>query len=284
MRYTILAFNAHPDDEAFLMAGTLARAAAAGHRVVLVTATDGDLGLTSSEFAQDLGVHRLDELRHSAAAIGAQRVEWLGYADSGMGPELFPDPPGRARFVTAPVEEAAQRLAALLREEQADVLIHYERNGGYGHRDHVHVHAVGARAAEIAGTPRVLEATIPRDLLCRALDLAARVYPFPTAFDREAFDRAFSARREITHRIGVLRQIGAKRASMRAHASQAVADDGDRTLGLLLRLPRPLFDLVLGREWFIDRARPAGAGIARDILDGLGAPLADREPVADREL
>lgn len=279
MRYTILAFNAHPDDEAFLMAGTLAKAAAAGHRVVLVTATDGDLGLTSSEFAGDegeLGRTRLDELRHSAAAIGAERVEWLGYADSGMGPELYDDPAGRTRFVRAPVEEAAERLAAILREEKADVMIGYDPNGGYGHRDHVHVHHVGARAAELAGTPTVLEATIPRDLLCRALDVAAKVYPFPAAFDREAFDRSFSARREITHRITVVPQVAAKRASMRAHASQAASDEGDRTLALLLKLPRPLYDLVLGREWYVDRSRPAGAGIARDILDGLGTPRAAR--------
>ena len=85
MSRTVLAFHAHPDDEALLTGGTLAKAAAAGHRVILVTATDGGLGLTSSAYPRErLGEIRLAELRASAAALGAARVEWLGYADSGL--------------------------------------------------------------------------------------------------------------------------------------------------------------------------------------------------------
>jgi LmbE family N-acetylglucosaminyl deacetylase len=272
MPRTLLAFHAHPDDEALLTSGTMARAAAEGHRVVLVVATDGELGLTSQEFAADgaLAQRRMAELRRSAAALGVSRVEHLGYADSGLGPEVAPDPPEATRFVRADVEEAAGRLAQILREEQADVLLSYEPNGGYGHPDHRRVHVVGRRAAELAGTPRVLEATVPRDTICRAIDLAAKVYRFPPEFDRSSFDRAFSARSEITHRINVRRQIGAKRASMRAHASQASADGGaDRTLAAFLRIPRPLYDLVFGREWFVDPAARPGDPVRRDVFDGL---------------
>lgn len=272
MTRTLVAFHAHPDDEALLTSGTMARAAAEGHRVVVAVATDGALGLASELYAGDglLGARRMDELRQSAAALGVSRVVHLGYADSGMGPELLPDPPGRTRFLRAPVAEAAARLAELLREEQADVLMTYDRNGGYGHRDHVRVHEVGARAAELAETPRVLQATVPRDALTRGLDLAAKFYRFPPDFDRAAFDRAYSARDEITHRINVRRYAAAKRASMRAHASQASAEDGaDRTLAAFLRIPRPLFDLVFGREWFIDPARRPGQPVARDIFEGL---------------
>ena len=155
MRRTLLAFHAHPDDEALLTAGTMARAAAEGHRVVLVVATDGELGLAASEHVADGGLagRRMAELRRSAAALGVERVEHLGYADSGLGPELAPDPPGRTRFVRADVEEAATRLAAILTEEDADVLLSYEPNGGYGHPDHKQVHVVGRRAAALAGTP-----------------------------------------------------------------------------------------------------------------------------------
>lgn len=272
MSHTLLAFHAHPDDEALLTSGTMARAAAEGHRVVVVVATDGDLGLASQEFAGDggLGSRRMDELRRSAAALGVARVEHLGYADSGLGPELYPDPPGRTRFVRVDTEEAAQRLAGILREEDVDVLLGYDRNGGYGHQDHKKVHEVARRAAEIARTPRLLEATVPRDTICRAIDVAAKVYRFPPEFDRSSFDRAFSARTEITHRVNVRRHIAAKRASMRAHASQSSADGGaDRTLAAFLRIPRPLYDVVFGREWFIDPAAPAGAPIRRDVFDGL---------------
>src|SRR6476469_7405103 len=112
MTHTLVAFHAHPDDEALLTSGTLARAAAEGHRVVVVVATDGDLGLASSSYAADgrLGERRLAELRASAKALGVARVEWLGYADSGIGPELDPDPSGRTRFMRAPLEQAAERL------------------------------------------------------------------------------------------------------------------------------------------------------------------------------
>ncbi len=150
------------------------------------------------------------------------------------------------------------------------MLLGYDRNGGYGHPDHKRVHVVARRAAEIAGTPRLLEATVPRDTITRAIDLAARVYRFPPEFDRASFDRAFSARREITHRIGVRRQIAAKRASMRAHASQASADGGaDRTLAAFLRIPRPLYDLVFGREWFVDPSVAPGVPVRRDVFEGL---------------
>ena len=223
MSPTLVAFHAHPDDEALLTAGTMARAAAAGHRVVLALATDGGAGLAAAEMGRDggLGERRLEEARRSADALGVARVDWLGYSDSGSGPEPEPDLPGTTRFCRAPVDEAAERLAALLRTERADVLLSYDANGGYGHRDHVRVHEVGARAAALAGTPRVLEATVPRDTVVRALRAVGRVYRFPEEFDPTSFERAFSARADITHRIDVRRYAAAKRAAMRAHASQA---------------------------------------------------------------
>ena len=280
MSPTIVAFHAHPDDEALLTAGTMARAAAAGHRVVLVLATDGGAGLAADELRDDggLGARRLEEARRSSAALGVARVEWLGYADSGSGAEPEPDVPGVTRFCRAPVEEAAERLAAVLRTERADLLLSYDANGGYGHRDHVRVHQVAARAAEIARTPRVLEATVPRDTIVRAARAIGRVYRFPEEFDPTSFDRAFSARSDITHRVNVRRFAGAKRASMRAHASQATGggaasagpggQTGDRTLAAFLRIPRPVYDLVFGREWFRDPALPPGSPVRTDIFEG----------------
>jgi LmbE family N-acetylglucosaminyl deacetylase len=280
MSLTIVAFHAHPDDEALLTAGTMARAAAEGHRVVLVLATDGGAGLAAAELSSDggLGARRLQEARRSSEALGVARVEWLGYADSGSGPEPEPDVPGITRFCRAPVEEAAERLAAVLRTERADLLLSYDANGGYGHRDHVRVHEVGARAAEIAGTARVLEATVPRDTIVRAVRALSRVYRFPAEFDPSSFERAYSARSEITHRVDVRRFARAKRASMRAHASQATGggaasvgdggQTGDRTLGAFLRIPRPVYDLVFGREWFRDPTLPPGGRVRTDIFEG----------------
>ena len=269
---TLVAFHAHPDDEALLTSGTMAAAAAAGHRVVLVLATDGGAGEAAHGFHDDpggLGAARIREAQVSAQALGVSRIEWLGYADSGSGPELYPNPPGTVRFCAAPVDEAAERLAALLITERADVLLGYDPAGGYGHRDHVRVHEVARRAAALAGTPRLLEATIPRDTLVRAIKWAGKIYRFPPEFDPTSFERAYSARAEITHRIDVHRQIGAKRASMRAHASQATSDSGDRTLAAFLRIPRPLYDVVFGHEWFVDPAAAPGSKVRTDIFEGL---------------
>ena len=272
MPRTLLAFHAHPDDEALLTSGTMARAAAEGHRVVLVVATDGDEGLASAEFTSDgrLGERRWEELRESARALGVKRVEHLGYADSGLGPQTLPDPPGRVRFVRADVEEAAEpprhHPARGTRRRPADLRPQRRLRPPRPRQG-----APGRRAGRGAGqTPRVLQATVPRDTICRAIALAGRFYPFPPGFDPSSFQRAFSPRSEVTHRIGVRRHIRAKRASMRAHASQATADGGaDRTLAAFLRIPRPLFDLVFGREWYVDPEHPPGAPVSRDVFAGL---------------
>jgi LmbE family N-acetylglucosaminyl deacetylase len=258
---TLVSFHAHPDDEALLVAGTLAKVAAEGHRVVIVVATKGEAGLTDAAHRADggLGERRMAELHASADLLGVSRVEWLGYADSGLAPnEVLVDPPGTVCFVRAVIDDAAMRLADILREEHASVLTTCDANGGYGHPDHVRVHEVGARAAALAGTPVVLQATVPRDLLLRGIRLATKVHRFPPEFDPTSFERAFSPGSAITHRIDVRRFADAKRASMRAHASQAAGGTGDRTLAAFVRMPRLLYRQVFGREWFIQAGLTPG--------------------------
>ena len=94
----------------------------------------------------------MKETERSAEILGVQRVEWLGYTDSGMMGTPENDLDGS--FWTADVEEAAERLATILRDEEADVLTIYDSDGNYGHPDHIQVHRVGLRAAELAGTAR----------------------------------------------------------------------------------------------------------------------------------
>ncbi|MEO6794111.1 MAG: PIG-L family deacetylase [Mycobacterium sp.] len=256
---TVVAFHAHPDDEAVLTGGTLARAAADGHRVVVVVATDGRVN-------NDDDVVRLDELRSSAKALGVHRVECLGYADSGFGTEFYPDPPGRVRFARADTEAAAQRLAAILRDESADLLLSYQANGGYGHRDHVQVHHVGKRAAELAATPRVLEATMPRELLAWVGNIA-RLLRLPAPYDRDVVRRAYTPGSAITHRINVFRFARQKRDAFAAHRSQISSSvAAARLFGVLLRLPPQVAGLMFGREWFVDPTLPPGR-VYRDIFD-----------------
>jgi LmbE family N-acetylglucosaminyl deacetylase len=167
------------------------------------------------------------------------------------------------------VEEAAGRLAAILVEEGADVLTAYDPAGGYGHPDHVQVSRVGARAAELAGTPSVLEATVDRTALQRALRLVFRLPGIPADFAPGRFSQAYTDRSALTHRVDVRRWADAKRAAMAAHVSQAGADEGTRTLAVLLRLPGPLFRFVLGHEWYVERGRPP----ARPLLDDVFASV-----------
>jgi LmbE family N-acetylglucosaminyl deacetylase len=255
---TAVFFHAHPDDEALLTAGTMAMLAAEGHRVVLVVATAGERGLAELPHGDRLGETRMTELYKSAAGLGVSLVR-LGYSDSGLatGGAAPDDRPPNA-FIDADVEQAARRLADVLTEEKADLVTIYDPAGGYGHPDHVQVHRVGRRAAEIAGTPIVLEATVNRDPLLRLLNLARRFYRFPPDFDIRSFESAYSPGDVITHRVNVRRFAKAKRASMAAHVTQTTGGDGDRTLALMLKVPGPLYRLAFGTEWYVRRDLPEG--------------------------
>jgi len=258
---TVVAFHAHPDDEVLLTGGTLARLAAEGHRTVVVVACCGGLGrgvLADPET-------RLAELRASAARLGVARVVHLGYADSGHGPVLYPDPPGQVRFARADPGEAAGKLAALLREEGADLLLSYDPQGQYGHRDHVMVHRVGARAASLAGPVRVLEGTAPRETI-RRLFATVRALRLVVRHDMAAMRAGFTPRSAITHRVDVRRFAAQKQAALAAHRTQVYGRGrAGRLFRLLVRLPVPVFGLVAGREWFTE----PGAESARPIGDVL---------------
>lgn len=279
MTYTVVSFHAHPDDEALLTAGTLARAAADGHRVVLVTATDGGAGLATAaaSAAGDLGSQRLAELRRAAAAIGCHDVRHLGYADSGLDGAKGSRAVDRAvvAFSRADPDEAAGRLAAVLQETGADVLTIYDPAGGYGHPDHVAVHRVGVRAAGLAGTPVVLEATVDRRALLRVLKILqkSRILAVMGVDQQEwspaRFARSYAEPDRITHRVHTRRFAAAKREAMAAHATQAGADEGVRTLAAFLRLPRFLFARVFAHEWFVEEGRSP----AKPPLDDIFASL-----------
>jgi LmbE family N-acetylglucosaminyl deacetylase len=249
-----VAFHAHPDDESLLTGGTLARCAAAGHRVVLVVATSGERGLAAD--AAGLGSRRVAELERAAELLGVARTVLLGYGDSGF---REPAEPPAGSLCAAPVAEVAERLAAVLEEESADVLTVYDANGGYGHRDHLRVREAGLAAAElVAAKPTVLAATVDRDALLRGMRLLRRVGVRPGGMTPDALGEAFAPANAITHEVDVRAFVRVKQAALRAHASQTSGGDDVRTVRLLGRLPRPRAPLVLGREWFIEvGAQPA---------------------------
>ena len=252
--HTVVFFHAHPDDEALLTSGTMAKLSAQGHRVVLVVATAGEAGLAADRLRADgeLGTRRLAELDASARQVGVSRLEVLGYADSGLADAPTAQPPAGhlPRFTDADIDTVAAQVAEILISERASVLTSYDANGGYGHPDHLAVHRAGALAAALAATPVVLQATVPRDQLLAAASAVNRLLPRSRKVDLTPWSHAYSGAADITHCIDVRGQARARRASMRAHASQATADSGPRTLGVFTRIPPPLFGWVFGREWY----------------------------------
>ena len=265
---TIVSFHAHPDDESIGSAGTLAKASAAGHRVVLVFATRGELGEPQPGVLADgeqLAVRRSAECFESGKVLGAARVEFLGYVDSGMMGEPTNDAP--YCFWQAPVEHAAKRLALILEEEEADVVTTYDDNGGYGHPDHIQVHRVGKRAGELAGVPVIAQGTTNRDWLIRGMTSMRENLPDgwepPQIPDDGSFGKPES---EITHRVEAVEYAETKRESMRAHRSQIGPDH------FMLTMPEPIFAMGLGTEFYIVD-EPPNPATAPDVWTDLFVPL-----------
>ncbi len=254
MSFTLVSVHAHPDDEALLTGGTLARAAAEGHRVVLVTATDGAAGLTAPAMRDQLGTRRLAELENAAAQLGCQRVVPLGYADGS--------------FAAVDPLKAAARLVKILDEEAADAVTIYDPAGGYGHADHVHVHTVGVAAAQRAQTPVVLAATVDRERLLKAVRILQFV-PRVVRVKPANFAASYTPHDEITHCVDVRRFLGAKQRALAAHRSQTVGNGGGRTVALLAGLPALLTAPVLGHEWFVELGRTPDAKPLDDIFASL---------------
>jgi LmbE family N-acetylglucosaminyl deacetylase len=251
---TLVSFHAHPDDEAIPTGGVLAKAADEGHRVVIVFATRGEHGEVAEGFldeGESLWERRVQECHRSAEVLGASRVEFLGFVDSGMMGTPENDAPHS--FWRADVDEAAKRLAAILEDEQADVLTIYDDHGTYGHPDHIQVHRVGVRAAELAGTPRVYEATHNRDALLRGVEEArSQGFDMSGEIDEEAMADFGTREADITTEVDVSDYVDRKRAAMAAHASQISESS------FFLSMPREYFARAFGTEWFIRRGAPTG--------------------------
>ncbi len=258
---TVTFFHAHPDDEAIATGGTMASLAAEGHRVVLVTATRGELGEVADgilEAGESLGERRATELAEAASVLGVARQLFLGYHDSGMEGEDSNTRPDC--FATADGDEAADRLAGILVEESTDVLVVYDEHGGYGHPDHVQVHTVGMAAAERAGTPVVYMTTMDRGFMLELRRRAAES-EFGPEDNLEGADTMGEPSERITTEVDVRSYVEAKREAMRAHASQI----GEESF--FLSMPDDLFTEVWGQEWFI-RVRPEPVGLGDGTREG----------------
>jgi LmbE family N-acetylglucosaminyl deacetylase len=239
----VIFFHAHPDDEAIATGGTMAALSDRGHRVVLVTATGGELGEIPEGLLADgetLVDRRRAELEEACRILGVDHQVDLGFLDSGMAGEESNRRPGS--FAAADLDEAAGLLAARLRQERADVLVIYDEHGVYGHPDHVKVHDVGRRAAELADTPVLYLATLDRD---RLVALQAESDFAPPEGSGPELETMGEPGWRITTEIDVRPWIARKHEAMAAHRSQIPPDS------FFLSMSDDVFTEVWGTESYI---------------------------------
>ncbi|RCV53603.1 N-acetyl-1-D-myo-inositol-2-amino-2-deoxy-alpha-D-glucopyranoside deacetylase [Marinitenerispora sediminis] len=248
----ILLVHAHPDDETIVTGATMAKYAAEGAEVTLVTCTLGEEGEVipphlahlASDRDGGLGEHRIGELARACVAMGVRDHRFLGgagrYRDSGMMGATTNDDP--RCFWQADVEEAAHELALVIREVRPHVMVTYDDNGGYGHPDHIQAHRVAVRAfgraAERAlpGTPwqtrKLYAIAQPRSVLKASVERlqaglggsgVAKAGPFsaPKAVE----DIAPGTPDElVTTRVDATPYWAAKVLALREHATQVAVE------------------------------------------------------------
>ncbi|MEV6874717.1 mycothiol conjugate amidase Mca [Amycolatopsis sp. NPDC051128] len=157
-RLRMMAVHAHPDDESSKGAASMARYAAEGHEVLVVTCTGGEAGsilnpaMDRPEVLANMAEVRREEMARAAKILGVSQ-RWLGFVDSGL-PEGDPLPPvPEGSFAVVPLEESTEALVRVIREFRPHVITTYDENGGYPHPDHIRTHEVSMAAWDAAPDP-----------------------------------------------------------------------------------------------------------------------------------
>jgi mycothiol S-conjugate amidase len=235
--------HAHPDDESSKGAGTMARYAKEGVRVVLVCATGGEEGDILNPRMDRPGIKermtelREAELRTACDILGVEKIYMLRYRDSGMpGSEANKHPDA---FASADPEEVVGRLVEIMRAERPDVVIGYDESRGYEHPDHVRVHELGTRAFTESGDdtkyPSVGEPWQPSKLYYFATFSKERLTTLHEAASAEGIESPFAGwldhwdqmgfeEPEITTRVDVSDFIELRSKALLAHATQIDPD------------------------------------------------------------
>jgi N-acetyl-1-D-myo-inositol-2-amino-2-deoxy-alpha-D-glucopyranoside deacetylase len=240
--------HAHPDDEVIGSGATMAKYAAEGAHVTLVTCTLGEEGeIVVPELAHlaadkddGLGQHRIGELADAMKALGVTDHRFLGGAgrwrDSGMMGTPANDRPGC--FWQADLDEAVGALVAVIREVRPQAVVTYNENGGYGHPDHIQAHRVTVAAFDAAADPACYPDAGPHWQPAKLYYLA-----LPVSFLRMGFEALKEMGEEapfgvtsleelsfgdpdelVTTQVDARDHLDAKVAAMRAHATQIQVD------------------------------------------------------------
>lgn len=265
---TLLLVHAHPDDEAISTGGAMMKANADGHRVVLVTSTRGEAGeihnMDEKSTRPHLGEVRTKELEAASRILGVNRGEFLGYRDSGMVGTPENDDP--RSFHQAPLDEAAAKLAAILREERPDVVVTYDSDGTYGHPDHIKAHHVTNAALDLLDK----EGWRPRKLYYTAIPRSA-MKAFMEQLPEEARERQGAGMsipgtpdELITTRVDVGEYVDRKRAAFAAHVTQNDPNSWFATMA------DQIYRLAFGTEHYrLARGKPGSELPENDLFVGI---------------
>ncbi|MEV4289068.1 N-acetyl-1-D-myo-inositol-2-amino-2-deoxy-alpha-D-glucopyranoside deacetylase [Nonomuraea bangladeshensis] len=284
----LLLVHAHPDDESIGTGATMAKYAAEGAHVTLVTCTLGEEGeVIPAELAHlaadredRLGPYRVGELAAACAALGVEDHRFLGgpgrWRDSGMMGAATNDHP-RA-FWRADLDEAAGELVEVIREVRPQVLVTYDANGFYGHPDHIQAHRVARRAFELAAKPdfgdgepwqiaKFYHTALPRSVMRRTAEALREA---GTGFLLEDVDDMPFGNRDddVTTEIDARPWLGHKVAAMRAHITQITVREP------WFALSNNIGQEVLGVEHFVLASGVPGRPVPGPPVEagGLGEP------------
>jgi N-acetyl-1-D-myo-inositol-2-amino-2-deoxy-alpha-D-glucopyranoside deacetylase len=265
---TLLLVHAHPDDEAISTGGVMLKAKAHGHRVVLVTATRGEVGeiynMDEAASRPRLGEIRTEELKAAGDILGVDRIEFLGYRDSGMVDTADNKDP--RSFHQARLEEAAGKLATVVRDERPDVVVTYAEDGVYGHPDHIKAHHVTNAAFEMlereGWTPSKLYYTaIPRSMM------EAFMKQMPEEAQRQNTNMRIAGTPDelVTTRVDVHDYVDQKRKAFAAHVSQNDPNSWFTTMA------SQIYELAFGTEYYqLARGKPGSELPEQDLFAGIG--------------
>ncbi len=267
----VLFVYAHPDDETFGVAGTIALLRQRNVPVALICATRGEAGAISDaslSTQEMLGQVRERELRTAMDLLGVADIRLLDYRDSGM--EGTPENDDPRCLVQAPIEQVAAKIATIIRELKPAAVVTFGPDGVYGHPDHIAIHHSATRAVHLAAepgtsgaawqTPRLYYQTTSRErMIARA---AHRKGPF-THMSDERIAQLGTRRAEISFALDVSSVVTDKETAMRAHRTQI------GPAGPMSELPREEVLQMLSREHFVrvDLPWPAPADLPDPLYD-----------------
>ncbi len=277
---TLLAVLAHPDDESFIIGGTLALYARRGVDVYLVCATRGEAGEVDANYLEgyaSIAERRESELYCASKLLALKSVFFLDYRDSGM--DGSPDNYHPDSLVAAPEMQVVGDVVHFIRKLKPQVVITFDPIGGYRHPDHIAIQRATEKAFFAAGDPLAFPDDLPafspqklyfHTMQKKLLRWAIKIMPIlgknPRKFGKnEDIDLTLIASEEFpTHAVVNYKAVSEIREKASAcHASQGGDKKAPSLLGRLMRIRS-------GKDTYMQAyPPPVNSRVENDLFEGV---------------